>query len=120
MLETNSDPEFGNDVVRGSISRAVGKGMFKLVAEQRLKTAPLFVGVALRGHADPRGQCFGSTFAPVPQDSLAGRSILGTEVPGFTLLISHAVEPPYSYIDTLPKSTPATKAGGRQKCFNPE
>ena len=107
-------------MVRNNISRAVGKGMFSLVAEQRMKTAPLFTGHALGTHADPRGKCFGSTFAPVPQDSPAGRSILETEIPGFTLLISEAVEPPYSYLDTLPKSTAGTNAGGRQKCFNPE
>lgn len=115
VLESNVDPEFGNDKVRKPISEQASSSLFQLVAETHAKSIHLFGGSA--GPGDHyRGKCFATNFAPVSLNSAAGKALVTTKVPGWTLLYSEAVEPAYSISGgdarTSPKRIANTKGDG--------
>ena len=103
------DPELAVDVVRDPIARELASAMFRLLAEVGARTVHLFDG--RRGGAAGRGKCFGTVFAPVTASSLAGQRMLETDTPGWTLLYTDAVEPPYSLVSEL--GTNNTSRGSR-------
>eukprot|EP00040_Diaphanoeca_grandis_P032976 m.200894 g.200894 ORF g.200894 m.200894 type:complete len:676 (+) comp32781_c0_seq1:69-2096(+) len=92
MLETNVDPEFSTDEVRLSISQKVARRTYELLVETNAKSRELFSG---------RGDCFSQTFHPVSATSPAGKALTETDVPGWKLLYSNAVEPPFTALDGM-------------------
>ena len=98
IVEANSNPELTMDSVRSALNRRLARGMFDLLVESHMKARPLFATGRANG-----GNCSlvsSIDFKPVARDSPAAQALLTTDVPGWSLLYSEAVHPPFSAAPT--------------------
>jgi len=119
VLESNVDPEFGVDAIRRPLMEQAASSLFQLVAETHAKSVHLFGGEDGPGD-HPRGKCFATKYSPVKADTAAGKALIKTSAPGWTLLYTEAVEPAYSIVgrndvNISPKRVPNTRGDGY--CF---
>ena len=79
--------------------------MLALLAETNAKNHQLFGPVS--------GDCNATQFSPVSAGSSAAAAFTSTSVPGWTMLYTDAIEPPYNVLQSLTLAD----NGGNAKCY---
>ena len=93
LLEANSNPELTVDPVRAGLNSRLIRRTIDLVLETHAKARTRF------GRTRPGG-CPGGPFDGAVAGSADAASLLRTAVPGWSLLYSEAVTPPFSAAPT--------------------
>eukprot|EP00966_Prymnesium_polylepis_P106946 2476505-Prymnesium_polylepis.2 len=93
IIEANSNPELTMDGVRSSLNRRLARTMFDLLLEAHLSARPLFGDMS----GDRGCATADADFEPAARGSPAAERLLRTSVPGWSLLYSDAVRPPFSF-----------------------
>ena len=123
VLEANLNPELTLDGPRTRLNRRLAKRAFDLLLEAHAKARPLFPrGQSGGGRLGDAG-CAAEAFRPAAVGSALARNLTRTAVPGWTLLYSDAVAPPYVHgsSSTSSSSSRATREAEpgrtRSQCY---